>query len=109
MTVPRRTQETGGNLLGDAALDSRTLARLGEKVENGEKDIDELRKAIEKSRESQDRLEKRIEEDAKTRNVLDRDIYERLGSLGTMQRVLVTLTSLVLAALVGLAFMALRR
>ena len=89
-------------------MNSTALARVEERMDNGEQNIDELRRAIEKSKQSQDELEKRIEKDKEARGILERDIYMRLGSMATLQKVLVTLTSIILVALVGLAFMALK-
>jgi len=77
-------------------------------VDNGEKDIAELRKALDERKASQDALEKRIEATETERAKLDRDIFERLGSLKTMQNVGVALMTTILAALIGLAFLAIK-
>lgn len=108
MTPPPRTR-SGGNTGDVDTFDSTALTRLEGRMDNGEQDIRELRKAIDERRESQDRLEKRIEEKEGERAKLDRDIYERLGSLKTMQGVLIGLMIAILGAIIGLAFVALHK
>lgn len=89
-------------------------------MENGEKDIQELRKAIAEQKEShdkaieerkrsQDALEVRLETKDSQRQQLDRDIYERLGSMKTMQSVQAWIMGAILTAIVGLAFVALHK
>lgn len=106
MTPPRAG--IGGNTGKADTFDSTALTRLEGRVDNGEKDIAELRKALDERKASQDALEKRIEATETERAKLDRDIFERLGSLKTMQNVGVALMTTILAALIGLAFLAIK-
>lgn len=107
MTPPPRAG-IGGNTGKVDTFDPTALTRLEGRMDNGEKSIEELRKAIDERRESQDRLEARIEARETARQELDRKLYERLGSLKTMQTVSTWIMGAILVAIIGLAFVALK-